>query len=257
MTRGPLLEATYRGGAEIAEKTVAFDGEQGPATAATLSTNLTGNNNDLTFTAVAVDATGNDITIAYVDPAAPSVALLVTVVGSAISVRLATDESSVITSTAAQVDAAIDALPAAAALVTPANKAANDGTGVVTAMAATPLTGGLTPTLTLFDVTGLVAVKLIARCTENLAGATATVAAGTAINATGLLAQTTATDLDANELWHDATPDASVELVTVAAEKFVSQDIIQTVGTAAITDGTLVYHCLWRPISSDGQVTAA
>lgn len=73
----------------------------------------------------------------------------------------------------------------------------------------------------------------------------------------GLLASTTATDLDADELWHDATPDASIEAVSVLTEKLVAQDIIQTIGTAGVTDGTLVYYCLWRPISSDGAVVAA
>lgn len=249
--------ARLLGGARIAEKTVAFDGEQGPSTAATLSTALTGNNNDLLFTAVTAGADGNDITIRYVDPAAISQALAVSVLGTAITVSLATDGAGAITSTAAQVDAAIDALPAAAALVTPANKAANDGTGVVTALAATALTGGLTPTATLFDVTGVVQVKVFARCTESLAGASATVAVGTAINTTGLLATTTGTDIDVNEIWHDNAPDASVELGSVLTEKLVAQDITQTVATAAVTDGTLIYYCIWTPVSADGNVVAA
>lgn len=242
----------------VAEYTMAFNGEQGPSTAATLSTALTGNNNDLDFTAATAGADGNDITIRYVDPAANSQALAVSVVGSAITVSLATDGAGVITSTAAQVDAAIDALPAAAALVTPANKAGNDGTGVVTAMAAAALTGGMTPTTTLFTVRGVVAVKLFARCTESLAGATATVAAGTSSATTTLLPTTTGTDLDANEIWHDATPDAAVELASILAEEYLlAQDIIQTVATAAVTDGTLVYYCVWRPISVDGALVAA
>lgn len=243
--------------ARRAEKTVAFNGEQGPSTAAALTTALAGNNNDLTYTAVAAGADGNDITIAYVDPGANDAELGVVVTGTAIVVNLATDENGAITSTAAEVDAANDGEVAAAALVTPANAGGNDGSGVVTALAATPLTGGMTPTTTLFEVSGVVAVKLFARCTESLAGATATVAAGTALSATGLIAQTTATDIDANELWHDASPDASVEAITVLTERIVAQDIIQTVGTAGVTDGTLAYYCLWRPISSDGAVAAA
>lgn len=253
MTKGRLLEA-FDGRA--AEKTLAFDGTQGPSAAATLTTALTGTNNDLTFTAAA-GAAGNLITIAYVDPAAESSALAVTVEGTAITVSLETDENGDIISTAAEVDAAIDGEAAAAALVTPANAGGNDGSGVVTALEATALTGGVSPTQTLFTVTGVVAVKLFARCTENLAGATATVRAGTALSNAGLLASTTATDIDANEIWHDATPDASIEAATVLTERLVAQDIIQTVGTAAVTDGTLIYYCMWRPISSDGAVAAA
>ncbi|MBP9897468.1 MAG: hypothetical protein KBF28_03790 [Gemmatimonadales bacterium] len=241
----------------VATKTVAFDGEQGPSTAAVLSTNLAGANNDLDITAVTAGADGNDITVAYIDPGANNAALSVSVTGTAITVNLATGGGGAITSTAADVDAAIDALPAAAALVTPANKAANDGSGVVIAMAAAPLVGGMTPTATLFTVTGVVAVKVFARCTESLAGATATVEVGTALTTAGLIAQTTGTDLDINEIWHDATPDASVEAITVLSEKIVAQDIIQTIGTAGVTDGTLVYYCLWSPISSNGAVVAA
>jgi len=45
-------------------------------------------------------------------------------------------------STAADIITEVASTPAAAALVSGANAAANDGTGVVTAMAATALTGG-------------------------------------------------------------------------------------------------------------------
>jgi len=59
-------------------------------TAATLSTNLTGANNDLTFTAVTKGTDGNDITVTYVNPATPSAALSVDVTGTDITVNLAT-----------------------------------------------------------------------------------------------------------------------------------------------------------------------
>ena len=71
---------------------------------------------------------------------------------------------------------------------------------------------------TLFTVTGVVLVKLFARCTTNVAGASATIAVGTALSNAALIASTTATNLAANELWHDATPDASIELSSVLTE---------------------------------------
>jgi len=111
--------------------------------------------------------------------------------------------------------------------------------------------------LTLFTVTGRVFVKFFAVCEVNLAGALGTIEVGTALSTTGLIALTTGTDIDANELWHDATPDASVELSSVLTEKVISQDIIQTVRTANLTAGRLRYFCLWKPISSDGNVEAA
>lgn len=116
---------------------------------------------------------------------------------------------------------------------------------------------GTSDPLTLFTVTGVVAVKLFGVCTTNLAGATATLEVGTALSTAGLIAQTTATDIDANEIWHDATPDASVELSSVATEKIVTQNIIETVGTADITSGNIYYICSWYPLSPDGEVVSA
>jgi hypothetical protein len=107
---------------------------------------------------------------------------------------------------------------------------------------------------TLFTVTGTVLMKLFAVCETDLAGATATLIVGTAKNTSGLLAITTATDLDVDEIWHDATPDASVELSSVATEKIVNQNVIQTVATADITSGVLRYICIWKPLSADGNV---
>lgn len=118
--------------------------------------------------------------------------------------------------------------------------------------------GGTSDPLTLFNVTGVVACKVIGFCTVNLVSAGGgTLSVGTALSAAGLIASTTATDIDANEIWHDATPDASVELSSVATEKIVFQNIIETVGTADITAGQIYYLCLWRPLSPDGFVAAA
>lgn len=110
---------------------------------------------------------------------------------------------------------------------------------------------------TLFTVTGTVMMKLFATCGTDLAGASATVSVGVTGATAGLIALTTATDIDANEIWHDATPDARVELSSVATEKIVNSNVIQTVGTANVTGGVLTYHCIWKPISTDGLVVAA
>lgn len=116
--------------------------------------------------------------------------------------------------------------------------------------------GGTSDPFTLFTVTGVVAVRVFGVCTTNLAG-TGTVEVGTALSTAGLIAQTTGTDIDANEIWHDATPDASVELLTVATTKIITQNIIETVGTADITSGNIYYVCLWTPLTTDGNVVAA
>ena len=111
---------------------------------ATLTTNLTGENNDLVFTAKTGGdnrGPGNDISIQYVNPAALTAACSVTVTKKAIAVTLKHDGTN-ITATASEVKTAIENSTAAAALVTVANAAENTGAGVVTAMAATFLTGG-------------------------------------------------------------------------------------------------------------------
>lgn len=120
-------------------------GAFGAKVAATLTTALTGNNNDLKYTHVASPANyiaGNSVRVRYVDPAGNDAALGVVVAGSDITVNLATGGAGAITSTAAQVKTAIEASTPASALVTVANATGNDGTGVVTALAYTALTGG-------------------------------------------------------------------------------------------------------------------
>jgi len=112
------------------------------ATHATLTVAPAGADNDIDWTAVVGGEDGNDITIAYVDPALPGQGLAVGVVGDAITINLATDAGGLITSTANDLIAEVALTPAAAALVTGANHGADAGTGVVTAMAAAPLTGG-------------------------------------------------------------------------------------------------------------------
>jgi hypothetical protein len=104
---------------------------------AALSTDLTGDNNDLTFTAVVSGAGGEDITVQYVDPAGETAAETVAVTGTAIKVTLRS--VSAVLSTGAQVKAALDAAPAVGYLITTALKTGNTGAGVVIAMDATAL----------------------------------------------------------------------------------------------------------------------
>lgn len=147
---------------------------------ATLTTNLSGSNNDLVFTAVEGGEPGDNITVAFVvagnntalgaetndpllgnaisfadAPALPFGALLgpaqnripsaVSVQGSDISVTIATDISGNPTSTAAQVKTAMEAAPEIVSLVSIAHAPGSSGAGVVTAMAATNLDGGKWP----------------------------------------------------------------------------------------------------------------
>jgi hypothetical protein len=108
---------------------------------ASLTTALAGVNNDLKFTARVGGTAGNLIQVAYV--VGVSQPLTVAVVGTTITVRPATNASSVPTSTAAQVAAAIAANVTANNLVAVTNAGADTGAGAVTAMALTNLSGGL------------------------------------------------------------------------------------------------------------------
>lgn len=106
-----------------------------------LSTDLVGDDNDLVYTSKLTGVAGDAITIAYINPAQAG-ALSIVVTGTDIVVNLAHDGNA-ITTTADDISDAIALDPAAHALVGVANKAGNDGSGVVTAMAETALTGGV------------------------------------------------------------------------------------------------------------------
>jgi hypothetical protein len=99
-------------------------------------------NSKVKVTAVEEGEDGNAIRLSIVNAGA-SQALAVDVDGRDIIVTAATNGSSVITSTAAQVIAAINEDNTASQLVTAANGAGSDGTGVVAAVAATNLAGGV------------------------------------------------------------------------------------------------------------------
>lgn len=115
---------------------------------ATLTTSLAGANNDLKYTAFNGEDTavrgsaGNAVRVRYV-VAGASTALSVSVSGNDITVNVATDGASAATSTAAQIATAVNNSATASKKVSVANATGNDGTGVVTALAFTALTGGV------------------------------------------------------------------------------------------------------------------
>lgn len=123
----------------------------------------------------------------------------------------------------------------------------------VTFVAATT---GKVGTVALFNVTGQVAVRLFAVGEVTVTGS-GTIEVGTAITTAGLCTQTSGSNIVANEIWHDATPDASVELSTVVAEKIVNQNIILTVASATLTAGRIKFVAIWKPISEDGYLEPA
>ena len=110
---------------------------------------------------------------------------------------------------------------------------------------------------TLFTITGTVLLRILAVCEEDLTSSGGTIEVGTALSAAGMIAQTTASAVDVNEIWHDNSPDSSIEATTVLTQKIVNQDIIQTIGTADVSAGKIRYIALWYPLSAGASVEAA
>lgn len=107
---------------------------------------------DLTYTADAVGAAGNSITIEYVDGATAG-AEVVSVVGNAISVEI---EDGV--STATQIKTAVDASGAAAALVNVT--VSGTGSDAQVEVAETALAGGDDADFNVFDMPGVASVSV-------------------------------------------------------------------------------------------------
>jgi len=107
---------------------------------------------------------------------------------------------------------------------------------------------------TVFTVTGDVLVTVWGQCKTSIVGA-GTMEMGIAGNTASLIAQIAdATTLDAGENWVDATPET---VSTLPSTKILNNgtDIILTIGTADLTAGVVDFYCLFRPLSSDGNVT--
>jgi hypothetical protein len=82
---------------------------------------------------------GNDVSVALVDPGVASSPLSITVTGDDLVVSLATDAGGALSSRAADVVAALNADPAAVALIYAHTYRGNAGAGIVQAQAVTPL----------------------------------------------------------------------------------------------------------------------
>lgn len=164
-----------------------------------------------------------------------------------------------ISSTAAQVDAAIDAHAPAAALVTPANKAGNDGTGIVTAMAATNLSGGSDGYVELFTLDEDYNVAVFGTCQVDLVGASATLSVGYTGQTTVFVPSQTATNIDLGEtidktgiLAEGTAPDSTPFRFVQAGTR-----IRAYVGTASITAGTISFYIVTaRATGTVGSVTS-
>lgn len=112
---------------------------------ATLTTSLTGSDNDITFTALTAGIAGNDISIRYIDPEDTDQALAITAEstddGTLISIYLATGSDGSIDTDAQSLVEAIEEFESVF-YVTAALVSGETGAGMLTAMAELSLTGG-------------------------------------------------------------------------------------------------------------------
>ena len=110
----------------------------------------------------------------------------------------------------------------------------------------------------IFTVTGEVQIlSLVPFCTVNLDSTTGTIALGVTSATTLFLAATTATAIDANEFWIDATTPAPNGIALPAAFKdiVITDNIVGTVATAAITAGEVRFDVYYLPLSADGLLS--
>ena len=116
---------------------------------------------------------------------------------------------------------------------------------------------------TVFTVTGDVVVRCVATCGDTItSGGAPTMELGVAGNTACLIAQIVdGTDLIVNEIWHDATPTTTCELIDLPTTHNCilsnGQDIQFLIGNANVTAGIIDFYCLWYPLSADGNVVAA
>lgn len=115
-------------------------------TAATVTTSMTGTNNDVTLTAKYGGTWGHNISLKLTDPSGNDKTLAITKTFTAnailFDVSLATGSGGAITTTATQLVAALNADPLFAELVTAIVKVGDTGASAVTALSATPLASG-------------------------------------------------------------------------------------------------------------------
>ena len=111
----------------------------------------------------------------------------------------------------------------------------------------------------LFTVTGDVILRVFGICKTNLASAAAgNVEVGVSGSTNKFIATTVATTIDANEIWHDANSDATIEADTVSASYIISngQDVILT-PSAQVDSGAITFYCQFRPLSDNANLVAA
>src|SRR3972149_4816724 len=118
-------------------------------------------------------------------------------------------------------------------------------------------TTGAIASHTLFTVTGnvLLTVFGVVDTTLDSAGAP-TIEVGVTGNTAALIAQGTAKNYADGDIYVDAT-DTRVGAGAVPAMQIVNDgfDVLLKITGATLTAGVIDWYCLWRPLSSDANIT--
>jgi hypothetical protein len=162
-----------------------------------------------------------------------------------------------ILSLASEIKTAIEANTAAAALVDIANSGTDDGSGVVTTLARTYLTGGSDGKVPLFTVTGEILCSLRGYCATNLAGTNATLVHGVTGTTNMLIPILTSTNIVANKGIDKsaAVVARGTALDATPVWRVADESIFATTATAATTAGKIHYILDFIDISQDGNST--
>ena len=118
-------------------------------------------------------------------------------------------------------------------------------------------TTGATGNHTLFTVTGNVLVSIFGVVDTTLtSGGANTIEVGVTGNTAVLIAQATGANFADGDIWVDAT-DTRVGAGAVPAMQIINDgfDILLKITTATLTAGVVDFYCLWRPLSSDANIT--
>lgn len=228
---------------------------------ASAETGLTGTNNDLRIMAVTDGSGGDNISIRYTDPGTATQPLTILVSQNDIVVNLATDASGAISSTAAEVRAAINGDPTAGAMIQASDLGADDGTGVVTAMGKTYLDTGTHNDLGFVSITPGSDGNLIS-ITYQDPGAASQATSASVINSGGgayevvVVLGTDATgslNATANEVMAQIDIAAGNLVNTTLAPGNSGLGVVNQVGTWALTGGTSTAAMF--QVSEDGGLT--
>lgn len=109
-----------------------------------------------------------------------------------------------------------------------------------------------------FIVTGAVRMRIIPECTSDLtSGGAATIAFGLEGTTNAFIAATLGTDIDTGEMWLTGTPAKQFAFSSVI-DRVISGglDVGFEIAVAALTGGSITWHCVWEPINATGEVTA-